>query len=131
MDINPNWHHCRYSKLATMKTPKLKYYYLALPPDGYVEFERTRTLPITGVKLDVMTGTVTGREHWYLAATPALADELVREAFNYGGSVFVLRIPASDIDRKQLKLSPNQTQIWQYPKTITVSHCAVYKYDMK
>lgn len=114
-----------------MKTPKLKNYYLALAPDGYAEFEKTRTLPITGVKLDVVTGTATGREHWFLSATPNLADELIRETFRYGGPLYVLRIPADCVDRSLLKLSPNQTQIWQYGQTIEVPHCAVYKYDMK
>lgn len=114
-----------------MKIPKLKYWYLALPPDGYQEFERTRTLPVTGVSLNVMTNTVTGRDHWYLATTPALADELVRETFRYGGSTYVLRIPTDCIDRTRLKLAPNQSEIYQYPQTIKVPHCAVYKYDMK
>lgn len=114
-----------------MKIPKLKYYYLAVPPDGYVEFENTRTLPVNGVKLDVMTGKVVGRDHWYLSATAALADELVRETFRYGGTVYVLRIPAEHVERQLLKLAPNQTDIWQYPKTLVVPHCGVYKYDMK
>ena len=122
---------CLVDLVCAMKTPKLKNYYLAVPPDGYAEFERTRTLPITGIHINLTTGQTQGREHWFLAATPNLADELVRETFRYGGTVYVLRIPADCVDRSLLKLAPNQTQIWQYPQTITVPHCAVYRYDMK
>lgn len=113
-----------------MKLPKLKYYYLALAPDGYADFERTRELPITGVNIDIVTGTVTGRDSWHLAATPAIADDLVREAFRYGGHTYVLRIPAESVDRSLLKPVPNQSQIWQYSKTLHVPHCGVYRYEI-
>lgn len=113
-----------------MKIPKLKYYYLALPPDGYQEFEQTRTLPITGITIDVMTGNITGRDHWALTATPALADDIVRQTRQYSGAVYVLRIAAADIDRSLLVPAENQTQVWRYPKTLNIPHCGVYKYEL-
>ena len=113
-----------------MKIPKLKYYYLALAPDGYSEFERSRELPITGVSIDIMSGTVSGRDHWQLCGTPDVADNIVRETFRYGGRTYVLRIPADCVDRSALTADPAVANCWRYNKTIRVPHCGVIALDL-
>ncbi len=113
-----------------MKIPKLKYYYLALAPDGYAEFEQSRKLPITGVNIDIVTGTVSGRDHWLLCSTADRADNIVRELFRYRGRTYVLRIPRDCVDRSALMPDPAVPECWRYNRTISVPHCGVYAMDL-
>ena len=112
-----------------MKQPKLKNYFVAVPPDLYAEFESTRVLPVTPIRVDIVTGGVSGRPAWYLTATPDQADNLVREAYRYGGVVYILRVPCDCVDRTQLKPVQGSDQVWQYNHSLTIPHCAVYTYQ--
>jgi hypothetical protein len=112
-----------------MKIPRLKNYFVAVPPDLYPEFESTRVLPVTPMTVDIVSGTVRGRPHWYLAAQPDLADNIVREQYRYGGVVYILRVPADCVDRNQLRALEGSDQVWQYNHAITIPHCAVYTYE--
>jgi hypothetical protein len=112
-----------------MKQPKLKNYFVAVPPDLYAEFESTRVLPVTPITVDIMTGGVSGRPSWYLTATPDLADNLVREQYRYGGVVYILRVPADCVRRDQLLGLAGSSQVWQYNHSLTIPHCAVYTYQ--
>lgn len=113
-----------------MKLPKLKNYFVAVPPDLYQEFETSRVLPVTPLTVNAMTGQVSGRPSWYLSASPDLADNIVREQYRYPGAVYILRVPADCIRRDQLRSVPGSDQVWQYDHAITVPHCAVYRYEM-
>jgi len=110
-----------------MRKPRLKNYFVAVSADLYQEFESSRLLPITGVSIDIVTNTVQGRDHWVLAAQPALADEIIRQSYRWGGVVYVLRIPAVCIDRSRLEVTPHP-QLWRYAHSIEVPECAVYLY---
>ena len=113
-----------------MRMPKLKKYFLALSPDQYQVFERTRTLKIEPVTLDIMTGVVRGRPYLYLAATPNIADNIVREHYRYSGAVYILRIPAEYVNRDRLIPAPGATQIWQYDRDLVIDHCGVDCYEL-
>jgi len=113
-----------------MKLPRLKNYFLALSPDQYADFERTRTLRIEPAVLDIVSGKLRGRPYLYLAANPNIADNLVREQYRYSGSVYILRIPAEYVDRSRLVLVPDATQIWQYDRDLVIDHCGVDCYEI-
>lgn len=113
-----------------MKMPRLKNYFLAIPPDLYQEFEHSRQLRVEPVQINVITGQLQGRPHWLLCAQPDLADNLAREQYQYRGAVYILRIPQGCIRRDQLQAVSHSDQIWQYPCTIQVPHCAVYRYEL-
>jgi hypothetical protein len=113
-----------------MKLPRLKNYFVAVPTDQYSEFETTRVLPVTAMTVDIVSGTVRGRPHWYLAATPDLADNLVREQYRHSGLVYILRVPAACVDRSRLKPVEGSDQVWQYDRAMTIPHCAVYSYQL-
>jgi hypothetical protein len=112
-----------------MKLPRLKNYFVAVPPDLYTEFETTRVLPVTPLTVDMMSGTVRGRPSWYLAAQPDLADNIVREQYRYGGVVYILRVPAACVDRNQLRTLEGSDQVWQYNHALSIPQCAVYRYE--
>lgn len=112
-----------------MKLPRLKNYFVAVPPDLYQEFEQSRVLPVVPLTVDIMSGEVRGRPSWYLAAQPDLADNLVREQYRYGGAVYILRVPADCVDRSQLKPVEGSSQVWRYDHSMTIPHCAVYRYE--
>lgn len=131
MDLSDHWHHCRCAEHASMKLPKLKNYFVAISPDEYAEFERSRTLEIRPTRLDIVTGQLSGRPYLYLSATPDIADNIVREQYRYGGSVYVLRVSADLIDRSHLRQLDGGTQTWQYDVSLNIPHCGVYKYEVK
>lgn len=111
-----------------MKLPKLKYYYLALNPDQYREFEQSRRVEITPTVIDVVSGTVSGRPQVYLASTASLADDLVREHYRYHGVTWVLRIPRDAVDRG--RLVPVTREVYSYDRTLELPHCGVYRFEL-
>ena len=114
-----------------MKLPKLKNYFVAVSPDEYPEFERTRSVPVSPAVIDIMSGRMTGRPVLYLSATPDIADNIVREQYRYSGSVYILRVSADLIDRAHLRSVDGGTQTWQYDQTLNIPQCAVYRYETK
>lgn len=111
-----------------MKLPKLKYYYIALPPDGYELFEQSRRLEVQPVTVDVMTGRISGRPFYTVCARPDLADDAVRVTYRYGGPVYILRVPRDCIDRSALQVTEHP-EIWQYAQDLDIPHCGVYRYE--
>jgi len=117
-------------RIWMMRKPKLKNYFVAIPPDEYREFEQSRTLRIRPATIDIMTGTVTGRPYLYLAARPDTVDNIVREQYRYSGVVYILRVPSDCVDRDRLTLVDGGTETWQYNQDLVIPHCAVYQYAL-
>ena len=114
-----------------MRQPKLKNYFVAISPDEYPEFERTRSVPVSAAMLDIVSGKMSGRPYLYLSATPDLADNIVREQYRYSGAVYILRVSADLIDRTHLRNLDGATQTWEYHKSLDIPQCAVYRYETK
>ena len=110
------------------KIPKLKYFYLAMPADEYAVFEKSRRVEVSPVSFDVLTGAMTGRPYLTLCATAGLADDLVRQHYRHSGTVYVLRIHNTDIDRSHLSAVTDQS--WKYDRSLEIEHCGVYRYDL-
>ena len=87
-----------------MKLPKLKYYYYAMTSDAYIDFATRRVLDVDpAVKIDLLTGAVTGRTQLHLCATANIADSHFRlQHNNYAAPVYVLRIAREYVDRGSL-----------------------------
>ena len=112
-----------------MKIPKLKYYYFAMNPDEYRDFESNRTILVMPTTvIDVETGRIFARTQLMLSGSAAVADTQFRRANEYHGSVYVLRIPRECVDRSQLESLGNNC--WQYRRSITVDHCGVDRFDL-
>lgn len=112
-----------------MKIPKLKYYYLAMNPGEYQDFEKNRSILVNAkAVIDMETGRILNRQHLLLFASAAVADTQYRRSREYMGSVYVLRLPREVVDRSQL-LSVGENA-WQYGRSITVDHCGVDRFDL-
>lgn len=112
-----------------MKIPKLKYYYFAMSPEEYSDFETNRTILVdVSAVIDTATGQIRNRQRLMLLATAAEADTQFRLATESLGSVYVLRIPRESVDRS--RLDPVGTMAWYYDRSITVSHCGVDRFDL-
>ena len=115
-----------------MKLPKLKYYYLAMTSDAYIDFATTRTVEVAAAySVDLLTGSITGTTRLILSASVPEADsEFRREHNNYNRPVYVLRISNSLIDRKHLK--PVGVNQWSYSSTLHIDQCGVERveYDL-
>jgi len=109
-----------------MKTPKLKYYYHALSPEEYSEFEHSRTIEVSGsVVYDINTMAMRGRTHIVLTGAAVTGDQEYRDRTKTWAPVYVLRIAADDIRRDLLAPVVNQILIYHYPATLHVEHCGV------
>lgn len=114
-----------------MKIPKLKRYYAALSPEQYKEFETSRQIVVSpAVSIDLSTGQITGRTHIMLHAQPDACDTGFRTQFHYSGRVYVLRVPAEQVNRLQL-LPAADPDTWQYKQTLTIDHCGVMAFDLQ
>jgi hypothetical protein len=114
-----------------MKQPKLKAYYTALNAREYQEFERTRQLEISrSVSINPLTGAVTGRRYIHLAATAELADTEYRQRTGNQLSVWVLRVPADQVDRSQLAPTAAE-QVWVSSHSLHLPHCGVMRFDLQ
>ena len=112
-----------------MKQPKLKAYYTAMSATEYHDFEHTRRIEVSQrVNINPLTGAVTGRRYIHLAATPELADTDYRVRTGREDSVWVLRVPASQIDRSQL--TQQGEQVWVLGNTVHLPHCGVIRFDL-
>ncbi len=112
-----------------MKIPKLKYYYLAMNPEEYSDFDANRTILVDAqAVIDVDTGRIRNRQHLLLLGSATVADTQYRRSHDYLGAVYVLRIPREVVDRSQLK--PVGLNAWQYARSITVAHCGVDRFDL-
>mgnify|MGYP003704095799 CR=1 FL=1 len=75
-----------------MKTPKLKYYYFAMNPQEYRDFEQNRTILVMPTTvIDVETGRIFARTQLLLAGSVPDADTAFRTGGDYLGTVYVLR----------------------------------------
>ena len=112
-----------------MKLPKLKYYYLAMTSDAYIDFATTRTVEVAAAySIDLLTGSITGTTRLILSASVPDADsQFRREHDNYTRPVYVLRIPHSLIDRKHL--APVGSNQWSYTRTLLIDHCGVERVE--
>ena len=112
-----------------MKLPKLKYYYLAMTSDSYIDFATTRTVEVAAAySIDLLTGSITGVTRLILCASVPDADsQFRREHDNYTRPVYVLRIPHSLIDRKHL--APVGSNQWSYTRTLLIDHCGVERVE--
>ena len=112
-----------------MKQPKLKAYYTAMSATEYKEFEQSRSIEVsTQVTINPLTGAVSGRRYIHLAATPELADTDYRARTGRQDSVWVLRVPASQIDRSQL--TAQGEQVWVASHSLHLPHCGVTRFDL-
>lgn len=112
-----------------MKTPKLKAYYTALNAQEYHDFETSRRIEVSQrVNINPLTGAVTGRRYIYLAATPELADTDYRVRTQREDSVWVLRVPADQIDRTEL--TAQGEQVWVLSHSLHLPHCGVMRFDL-
>ena len=111
-----------------MKLPKLKYYYYAMSPEDYVKFELSRELTVSAqFRVDVITGTVSGRTVLILADSVAEIDEHFRRAHRWSSSVYVLRIPRDLVDRDRLLRASDH--LYEYRACITIPHCGVERVE--
>jgi len=114
-----------------MKTPKLKYYYHALSPEQYAEFEHTRQIEVSGrVVYDIETNQMTGRTHCVLTGAAVSCDQEYRDRTKSWAAVMVLRIPADLIDRELLVPVPGQILVYQYSSSIDIPHCGVERIEI-
>jgi hypothetical protein len=112
-----------------MKLPKLKYYYLAMTSDAYIDFATRRVVEVDAAyRIDLLTGSITGTTRLVLCAGAEQADtEFRRSHNNYTQPVYVLRIPYTLIDRKYLTvIAPNQ---FGYTRTLNIDHCGVERIE--
>jgi len=112
-----------------MKLPKLKYYYLAMTSDAYIDFATTRTVEVAAAySIDLLTGSITGTTRLILCASVPDADSQFRkEHNNYTRPVYVLRVPHTLIDRKYL--APVGDNRWSYTRTLLIDHCGVERVE--
>lgn len=112
-----------------MKIPKLKYYYFAMSPEEYSDFETNRSILVHDqAVIDIETGKILNRSRLLLCGSVPQADTQFRLNTGSGGSVYVLRIPGESVDRSQLvSVGPNA---WHYGRSITVPHCGVERIDV-
>lgn len=112
-----------------MKLPKLKYYYLAMTSDAYIDFATTRTVEVAAAySIDLLTGSITGTTRLILSASVPDADAQFRkEHNNYTRPVYVLRIPHTDIVRSHL--APVGSNQWSYTRTLLIDHCGVERVE--
>jgi hypothetical protein len=112
-----------------MKIPKLKAYYTALDAKDYHDFEQSRRIEVDQrVTINPLTGAVSGRRYIHLAATPELADTDYRARTGRQDSVWVVRVPASQIDRSEL--TAQGEQVWVLGNTVHLPHCGVIRFDL-
>jgi hypothetical protein len=112
-----------------MKQPKLKAYYTAMSASEYHDFESSRRIEVSSrVNINPLTGAVSGRRYIHLAATPELADTDYRARTGRQDSVWVLRVPASQIDRSEL--TAQGEQVWVLGNTVHLPHCGVIRFDL-
>jgi len=117
------------AKGLKMKTPKLKAYYTALSASEYHDFETTRRIEVSSrVTINPLTGAVSGRRYIHLAATPELADTDYRARTQRTDSVWVLRVPADQINRSQL--TAQGEQVWVSSHSLHLPHCGVLRFDL-
>lgn len=112
-----------------MKLPKLKYYYYAMTSDAYIDFATRRVLEVDAtLKIDLLTGAVTGTTQLILSPGTMVADQDFRARHNnYTQPVYVLRIPAALIDRHRVvQIAPNQ---FAYTQTLRIDHCGVERIE--
>jgi hypothetical protein len=112
-----------------MKLPKLKYYYLAMTSDAYIDFAVRRTVEVAAAySIDLLSGSITGTTRLILSASVPDADNHFRkEHNNYTQPVYVLRIPHTAIDRKHL--APVGDNRWSYTRTLFIDHCGVERVE--
>jgi len=112
-----------------MKIPKLKYYYYAMTSDAYIDFATTRKLDVEpAVKIDLLTGAITGRTHLNLCSSALIADADFRlQHNNYTQPVYVLRIAREHVNRSRLE--PITEQVWRYRSAMTIPHCGVERIE--
>jgi hypothetical protein len=112
-----------------MKLPKLKYYYLAMTSDAYIDFATRRTVEVAAAySIDLLSGSITGTTRLILCASVPDADAQFRkEHNNYTRPVYVLRIPHTDIDRQYL--APVGSNRWSYTRTLLIDHCGVERVE--
>lgn len=114
-----------------MKTPKLKYYYHALSLEEYAEFEKTRTVTVTGrVVYDIVTNTMTGRTWCMLTGAAVSCDQEYRERTKSWAPVLVLRVPAELVNRALLTPVPGQILVYQYSGSLHIPHCGVERIEI-
>jgi hypothetical protein len=112
-----------------MKQPKLKAYYTAMSAAEYHDFETTRRIEVSSrVNINPLTGAVHGRRYIYLAATPELADTDYRARTQRTDSVWVVRVPADQINRNQL--TAQGEQVWVASHSLHLPHCGVIRFDL-
>lgn len=112
-----------------MRLPKLKYYYYAMTSDAYIDFATRRVLDVEPtVKIDLLTGAVTGRTMLVLADSTKEIDDHFRRAHNWLKPVYVLRIPADLVDRKHLKRVTDH--LYEYKASLTIEHCGVERFEL-
>ena len=112
-----------------MKLPKLKYYYLPMTSDAYIDFAVRRTVEVAAAySIDLLSGSITGTTRLILCASVPDADNQFRkEHSNYTKPVYVLRIAAADIDRKYLAAVGSNR--WSYTRTLLIDHCGVERIE--
>lgn len=112
-----------------MKLPKLKYYYLAMTSDAYIDFATTRRVEVDAAySVDLLTGSITGTTRLILSASVPDADTAFRQEHNnYTRPVYVLRIPHTAIDRRHL--TPAGENRWSYTRTLLIDHCGVERIE--
>ena len=115
-----------------MRIPKLKYFYLALTEPEYDVFQTSRVVPVDAVTtIDIMTNEVRGVTVRYLSDTAEAADEEYRMRTRYWKPLYILRIPADDIDRSRLEISVSQFRSWLYRLPISCEHCGVERFEIE
>jgi hypothetical protein len=112
-----------------MKLPKLKYYYLPMTSDAYIDFATRRVVEVAAAySIDLITGGITGTTRLILSASVPDADNQFRkEHSDYTRPVYVLRIPHTAIDRKYL--APVGDNRWSYTRTLHIDHCGVERIE--
>jgi hypothetical protein len=114
-----------------MKTPKLKYFYLALTESEYELFQATRVVAVdASTRINMITGEITGVTVRYLAHTANAADSEYRHRMRYTQPLYILRIPRECIDRTGLEISASQFRSWLYRQSIHCEHCGVERFEL-
>jgi hypothetical protein len=115
-----------------MRIPKLKYYYHALNPADYKQFEQSRQLLINQpATINMATGQVSRVIPFhYLYSQPTTADTRYRQLNSWTSTVYVLRIPAHIIPRAHLESTEDPRGMWLCRANLSIAHCGVEAFEL-
>lgn len=107
-----------------MRIPKFKHWFMAMSPEDYEQFCRTRTIAATAqVSIDLITGQVSPAQPRTLQTSVPAADTYFRRATGALGRVYVLRIPADRVPRDTVRALSNT--VYELQAAVSVPHCGV------